>query len=118
MAAATAAVPPDVRVGRGQAEQRRSDLARPDGDHVPLFHATAADSAGLVRTPTAAARPQDRSAGDVFRGTAGSVSDLLTAPLPVNCRRADRGAANDHLPDRHLHVSQPVYFAPVLALAR
>src|SRR5579859_2454474 len=59
VAAAIAAVPPDVRVGCGQIEQRRSDLARPDGDHLPLFHAATSDSAGVVYAPATRAHPQD-----------------------------------------------------------
>ena len=48
-----AAVPPDVCIGRRQADQRRSDVARPDGGSRSLRDAAAADAARMVRAPPA-----------------------------------------------------------------
>src|SRR5262249_14737229 len=58
LAHAVAAVPPDARLGAGQARERRSDVALADGADLSLRDAADSDAARVVRASDAGMVPE------------------------------------------------------------
>ena len=101
-----AAVPPDISLRRGEADEPRSNLAQSDRHELSLLDPAAADSGGLVRESAAVLVPSlfDR---DGFRHRiGGSVPILCASPVAVFCRILLTVSAEPDFPHRELHLLQ------------
>src|SRR5262245_1128756 len=90
---ALARLPSDVLIRRGEAVERRRDVARPDRAHISLSDAVSAALDRLVRAPPASVVPEALLRRDVRDRAGGALSDRRPAEAaPLRRRRADRAA--------------------------
>ena len=118
LVAAVAAVQIDVPVRLRETAQPRSDLAQPDGAHLPLRNSAAADVDRLVCASVAGVGAEGFRRHDVRHRAARPVPDLRAAAAASLGVPGFGRLPGADLPHRQLLLLQPADGRPVPAAAR
>src|ERR1700724_1951813 len=115
LAAALAAVPLHVYVGRRQTSERRFPLGKFLRAILPFFDPAVADSTGMVRGTTSGSRTGLRHGNGFFRRAGFARPDFLPTTTSFRCRFWYIAAADMHFPYRQLQFFQSANHVPVPA---